>query len=93
MSKSTVMRRIRLKYGIPARELAEFAGLSQQFVSDLELGKYIDRYDYAKSGGPVMQKAFEGAAADRAEQARRLGGDIAKYRGRLLDFMEDTDEL
>ena len=93
MSKSTYMRRLRHKYAISARELAEIAGVSQQFVSDLELGKYAERYDCTQRGEPLMQKAFECAAANRAEQARQLAGDISMYRHCLLELSEDNDEL
>ena len=87
------MRLIRLKYGIPARELAEAAGVSPQYITGLELGDYTGRYNYRRRGEPMIQKAFERAAANRAEQARRLSEDIARHRGRLLDFMEGDYEL
>ena len=72
MSKSTNMRRLRHKYGIYTTELSRIAGVSQQFISDLELGKFANMYDYRRRGEPMLQEAFEIAAADRLEQARRL---------------------
>jgi len=93
MTTITRMRFLRNKYNIPMRELAQAAGVSQQYMSDLELGKYQDRYDYRKGGGPLVQRAFEGVAETRLEQARRLSGDIEGSRGRLLDYMEDGYEL
>ena len=93
MNRDTVTRVLRHKYGITIRELAEAAGISVQHLNDLELAKYVDVYDYRQSGGPLMQKAFEGVAANRMEQARRLSEDIHKYSNRLLDFWEEDDEL
>ena len=94
MSKASIARRLREKYGISIRELAGAAGVSLQYISDLELGKYAGLYEYRLSGAPLMQKAFEGVAAERAELAHRLSGDLGKYSSRLLDFVEDgNDEL
>jgi predicted transcriptional regulator len=93
MSRVTVMRLMRKKYGIPANELASAVGVSQQYVNDLELGKYLGRYDYTKSGAPLMQKAFGRVAAARAAQAGRLSEDLSANRLCLLDFVEDNYEL
>jgi len=93
MKKVTVMRSLRDKYGVSARELADAAGVSQQYISDLELGRYRERYDYRKSGEPLVQKAFETVAAARKEQAWQLSEDLANNRHRLLGFVEENNEL
>jgi len=93
MNKATIMRQLRHKYGITIRELAEAVGLSHQFVSDLELGKYTGRYNYRQSGVPLMQKALESIIGNRAAQAQRLSEDFERNRHRLLDYMEEKDEL
>jgi len=93
MTQATVARLLRDKYNIPVSELAKAAGVSQQYISGLELGKYQELFDYKKSCGPLMQKAFEGVAASRSEQVRLLTEDIARNSRRLLDFMEENDEL
>jgi len=91
--KISVMRRLRAQYGVSAKELSDIAGVSPQYIISLELGDYRGRYDYRRRGEPMMLEAFERAAANRMEQARRLSEDIDKYRDRLLEFMEDSDEL
>ena len=88
-----VMRTLRHRYGITIRELAEAVGVSHQYVSDLELGKYTGRYDFRHSGIPLMQAAFERVVDNKAEQARRLSEDYGKYRHSLLDFVEVNNEL
>ena len=93
MSQITAMRLMRDKYNIPLSELSKAANVSTQYLSDLELGKYEDRYNYKKCGEPLMQKAFEIIATNRAEQARRLLDDLDGYRHRLLEFTEGHDEL
>jgi transcriptional regulator with XRE-family HTH domain len=93
MSKVSVMRILRHRYKITTRELAEAVGVSQQYMSDLELGKYLGIYDYRKSGEPMVLLAFEAVAAGRQGQAGQLPGLLAKYRHSLLDFVEENDEL
>ena len=92
MKRVTLMRLLRHRYGITTRELAEAVGVSRQYVSDLELGKYIGRYDFRHSGTPLMQAAFERVAANKAEQARQLLEDCDNNCHRLLDFVEVKDE-
>ena len=93
MKNVTTMRLLRHKYGISMRELAEAVGVSHQHISNLELGKYADSYDYKLSGEVLVLRAFENIAANRMEQARWLSEDISEYHDRLLDFLEDDDEL
>ena len=93
MNKSTYMRRLRYKYGISAKELSDIVGVSPQYIIGLELGEYSGRYNFRRRGEPMVQKAFESAAANRAEQARLLSEDLAKYSGRLLDYVEDSNEI
>ena len=82
-----------MKYGVTARELAGAAGVSQQFISDLELGKYCGRYEFAASAGPMVRKAFESVALHRARQVCGLLADLSCNEARLLDFLEGKDEL
>ena len=91
MSSVTVMRLLRLKHKITAKELATAAGVSQQFVSDLELNKYKGRYDCAPNGAPLMLKAFERIANERAREVCGLLADLSNNRHRLLEHMEDKD--
>ena len=93
MKKITIMRCLREKYRISTKELSEAASVSQQYISALDLGRYHGWYEYRKSGGPLVEKAFENVAEKRIEQAGRLKDDIERNRGRLLDFVEDHNEL
>ena len=93
MSGDTVTRHLRQKHGISLRELAEAVGVTHQFVSDLELAKYIGQYDFRRNGALLMQEAFEAVIAGKKEQARRLSEDYESCRHRLLDFMEGNNEL
>ena len=93
MNQITVAKYLREKYCISARQLAGAAGVSQQYISDLELGKYSERYDYVKTGTPLIYEAFENVIRQRKEQLRQLSVELAKYRCRLLNSMEETDEL
>ena len=93
MKRASVMRILRHRYGITLAELAKIAGVSGQYISDLELGKYIGSYDYRQSGDQLVARAFAGVVANRREQARRLSDDFMKNCHRLLDFVEEHDEL
>lgn len=86
------MRLLRLEFGISVRELAEAAGVSKQYMSGIELGKYT--YDYSKNSERLIQKAFERVIEQRAEQARRLSEAYTENRHRLLELVtEEQHEL
>jgi len=91
MSRATVMRLLRIKHGITARELAEAAGVSQQFISDLEFGKYFGRYECAASAESLVRKAFEAVAENRAQQVCGLLADLSENRSHLLDIKEEKE--
>lgn len=93
MKRVSVMRILRHRYGITLAELAEAIGVSGQYISDLELGKYSERYHYRQSGGPLVLRAFSNVAASRTEQMRRLTEDLTRNCHCLLDFVEEDDEL
>jgi hypothetical protein len=93
MNRISAARLLRFRHGITTVELARAAGVSHQYISSLELGKYCGGYDYRKSGGVLMQRAFEIVAAERNARARYLSEDFDKYRYRLLDFLEGDYEL
>ena len=91
--KQFVMRMLREKYHIPVRELAIAAGVSQQFISDMELGKYNDRYAYRKRGEPLLFGAFLSVAAARERQAKRLIEDLTNNQNRLFEYVEDMEDM
>ena len=76
METLTVMRRLRIKYGVTIRELARAAGVSHQYISKLELGS---RHDIA-----VVQRAFERVIEERKMLARVFELDYYSNSERLL---------
>ncbi len=90
MGISTIMRCLRLKHGITLRELADAAGVSHQYMSDIELGKNSKR----KSCEMFAQNAFEKVIEQRSRQNTEFAADYAGCRDRLLDAaMEGEHEL
>ena len=90
MGQISVLRLLRHQYGITLIELAKAAGVSLQYVSDIELGKY----NISKSNQLLMQRAFEKVITQRILQAQRLSEAYAGNRQRLLNLItEDDDEL
>ncbi|MDR1132273.1 MAG: helix-turn-helix domain-containing protein [Oscillospiraceae bacterium] len=90
MDNVRYMRLLRMKFRITAQELADAAGVSQQYISDIELG----RYGRNASCGLLMQKAFEKVIEQRSRQVSELSAAFAVYRDRLLDYTaEDSYEL
>ncbi len=90
MLNITVMRFLRMKYGITTRELSAAAGVSQQYISDMDLGKCGRSYTCEL----LAQKAFERIIEQRRGQAAELSAEYAGLRDRLLDIIaEDKHEL
>ena len=87
MEKISILRLLRIKYGITLNELAKAAGVSFQYVSDIELGKY----SVSKSSKLLMQKAFSKVIAQRFVQLRRLSEAYENNRHCLLDFVPEED--
>jgi|GEM_PF-746027 len=91
------MRHLRHKHNISVREVARAAGVTPQFISNLELGKYVGRYNYRKKGEALIQIAFESIISSRLEHIWQLSDDFLKHRHNLLGIvesdLEDTDEL
>ena len=86
------MRILRFQYGISTRELAKAAGVSQQYLSNIELGRYNCKLTAKHL--TMMQNAFEKVIKQRAEQVRELSETYAANRNRLLDLvMEDVNDL
>ena len=81
MSISTVMRCLRLKHSISLRELSDAAGVSHQYMSDIELGKYGKR----EVCETQMRYAFEKVIEQRSRRNTELAADYAGCRDRLLD--------
>jgi transcriptional regulator with XRE-family HTH domain len=90
MEKVTAIRLLRLRYGITLKEFAAAAGVSHQYISDVELGKYGRNEGCAL----LMQKAFEKIIEQKSGRVSEFTADYAGRRNRLLDFIaEDEHEL
>ena len=90
MENATIMRLLRIKYDISTKELADAVGISQQYVSYIELGKHGQN----ESCALLMQKAFEKIIVQRKNHIAGLSNSFAINRDRLLTFvMEGEYEL
>ena len=87
MDQMSILRLLRHQYGITLKEFAEAAGVSSQYVSDIELGKY----KVSKSNEYLIQKAFEKVISQRFLQTWRLSEAYVDTRHRLLDFLTEDD--
>jgi len=83
MEVISVMRSLRLEYGIRLKQLAAHAGVSTQYLSGLELGRY-----YAgEQTIDLVRLAFEKVVDDEAQRAFRLSEAFYLDQHRLLDFI------
>lgn len=90
MEKVRYMRLLRLEYNISLKELAIAAGVSSQYISDIELGKYHP----TASVNRLIDKAFENVIHQRIEQLVRLSDVYYRNRLHLLESsMEGFYEL
>ena len=80
MKVSTVMRSLRILHGISLKELAGAAGVSPQYMSNVELG--VIRY---KNLEEQMQAAFETLISERAGRLEELEKSYGENKERLLE--------
>lgn len=85
MGNTTVMRELRLRHHIRLSELAHVAGVSHQFISDIELGKQ----PAIESNRLVVERAFERVIQARYEQIERLADEVSASRFHLLESEEN----
>ena len=88
MPKTTNLRRLRIKYNIPLRALAEKLDVSTQFLSCVELGivQVSKRYEER------LQRAIEMLVAESIEVLFRMEREFDDYNGKLLQESEVPDE-
>jgi len=79
----SVMRDLRLKYGIRITQLAVHAGVSPQYLSALELGRYFA----GERAIHLVRLAFERVVEEETKRAFRLSEDYFINQYRLLDFI------
>lgn len=75
-------RALRLRHGIPIRELAEAAGVSVQLISKIELEPERQTPGHAA----LLANAFETIIRQKQKQTLRLAEDFAASRGRLFSY-------
>lgn len=90
MYQPTYLRLLRLRHGIPLRQLSQRAGISNQHLSRLELQE-VSATPYQEQ---KMALALEQLIADSATELQALTADYTKWKGRLLERAKgDTHEL
>lgn len=81
---------MRLRHGIPLRQLSRRAGISNQHLSRLKLQE-VSATPYQEQR---MALAFERLIADSAAELQALADDYTKWKGRLLESADgDIHEL
>ncbi len=81
MYRPTHLRLLRLRYGIPLRQLSRRAGISNQQLSRLELQE-VSATPYQEQ---KMAAAFETLISDSVADLDALRADYTKWKGRLLE--------
>ena len=87
MYQPTHLRLLRLRHGIPLRQLSHRAGISNQHLSRLELQE-ISATPYQEQ---KMALAVEKLIADSAAELQALTDDYIKWKGHLLECVEGDD--
>ena len=87
MHKITNLRRLRCRYHISLGEMEAVSGFSNQYISCAELGKI--RATPQLTG--KMDTAIELLIANRKQELLLLEADFLKYRGRLLEAAEESE--
>ena len=84
----SVMRVLRLKYGISLNKLASSVGVSTQYMSGLELGR-----DHAgERAMKLVCLAFERVTEDEIRHALLLLADYTRNKHRLFEFVPNESE-
>ena len=79
----SVLRSLRLEYGILLRQLAAHAGVSTQYLSGLELG----RSHAGEQAKELVRLAFEKVVEDEVQRALWLSAACLLNKNRLLEFI------
>jgi len=87
MEFKTNLRVLRHRYGLRLTELASVSGLSNQYISQAELG-HIQATERLER---QMEDAVAVLIARRTTELLALKEDYRTYKGRLLQPAEDTE--
>lgn len=82
-----LMRSLRLRYKIRLDELAQAAGVSHQYISDLEL----EKRPATPGDRRLVERAFEIVVQKRKEQVDRLAEECSAGRSCFLDPIEEEE--
>ena len=82
------MRALRHKHGITMIQLAKCAGICQQLLSDIELGKE----GASKHRSEMMDSAFLRLIGLRRKALSEMEADYQRYKGRLLEHIDEPEE-
>ena len=80
-----LMRSLRLRYKIRLDELAQAAGVSHQYISDLEL----EKRPATPGDRRLVERAFEIVVQKRKEQVDRLAEECSAGRSCFLDPIKE----
>lgn len=83
-----VIRRLRLCFGISLRELADAAGVSHQYITNIELGGR----KCTENERRLILDAFEKITAKRRNQAAMLAASLDVCRECLPDIAEEAGD-
>lgn len=87
MAFKTNLRALRHRYGLRLTELEAVSGVSNQYISQAELG-HVQATERLEER---MEAAVETIIAQRENDLLFLKGDYQLYKGRLLQPVEDTE--
>jgi len=85
MAELSNLYRLRRLHQISLYEMEAASGLSNQYISCVELGKIHATPQLSQK----MDAAMERLIVRRKQDLLLLEADLAKYRGRLLELAED----
>ena len=88
MPKTTNLRRLRIKYNIPLRAISDKLGVSNQYLSCVELGITQMSDNYEGKLLPVIEQL----ASESRDVLSQMEREFAAYDGRLLQESEVPDE-
>ena len=85
METMSAARFLRIRHGVTLRELADAAGVSVQYMSEIELNESRR----TKGAERLTRKAFETVITQRGENAKRLAEAFAANRDALFSMIEE----
>ena len=85
LEKSTWLRRLRGRFRISLRELEAASGLSNQYISSVELGRVPPSQRLEERVYSMLEAVID----NRKKELLVLEAECRAYRGRLLEIAED----